>query len=62
MADRHRVEAGKKGAEVMWAKRRKREATTAARMAMERDRGSIETNSASKIHNGRSGEYPLLCY
>jgi hypothetical protein len=34
MVDRHRVEAGKKGAKVMWAKRRKREASTAARMAL----------------------------
>jgi hypothetical protein len=33
MVDRHRVEAGQKGAKAMWAKRRKREAVTAAKMA-----------------------------
>lgn len=34
MVDQRKVEAGQRGAKAMWAKRRKREAATAARMAL----------------------------
>lgn len=34
MVDRHRVEAGQKGARIMWKKRRARDAANAAKLAL----------------------------
>lgn len=34
MVDRHRVEAGQKGARIMWKKRRARDASNAAKLAL----------------------------